>query len=151
MVWLMVLNISETIPVQGYHWSDGTPVSHTNWGHNEPNNHGGRENCVEMVTTENGTSWWNDLNCDAHQDWICMIAKGKKPIIPPEPPSPVPGDCRKGHVFKTVQSHLNTLDIALFKTCLRCKNIKKQILLNKMLCLYFVDLVVCFLTYFFSS
>uniref|UniRef100_A0A673L5J4 C-type lectin domain-containing protein n=1 Tax=Sinocyclocheilus rhinocerous TaxID=307959 RepID=A0A673L5J4_9TELE len=75
-----------------YHWSDGTPVSHTNWGHGEPNNHNGRENCVEMVTTENGTSWWNDLNCDAHQDWICMIAKGKKPIIPPEPPSPVPGN-----------------------------------------------------------
>uniref|UniRef100_A0A8C1F8S6 C-type lectin domain-containing protein n=1 Tax=Cyprinus carpio carpio TaxID=630221 RepID=A0A8C1F8S6_CYPCA len=70
-------------PVEGgYHWSDGTPVSHTNWGHGEPNNHNGRENCVEMVTTENGTSWWNDLNCDAHQDWICMIAKGKKPIIP---------------------------------------------------------------------
>ncbi len=44
-----------------------------------------------MVTTENGTSWWNDLNCDAHQDWICMIAKGKKPIIPPLPPSPEPG------------------------------------------------------------
>uniref|UniRef100_A0A671PK06 C-type lectin domain-containing protein n=1 Tax=Sinocyclocheilus anshuiensis TaxID=1608454 RepID=A0A671PK06_9TELE len=58
-----------------YHWSDGTPVSHTNWGHGEPNNHNGRENCVEMVTTENGTSWWNDLNCDAHQDWICMIRK----------------------------------------------------------------------------
>uniref|UniRef100_A0A672M0L6 C-type lectin domain-containing protein n=1 Tax=Sinocyclocheilus grahami TaxID=75366 RepID=A0A672M0L6_SINGR len=52
-------------PVEGgYHWSDGTPVSHTNWGHGEPNNHNGRENCVEMVTTENGTSWWNDLNCD---------------------------------------------------------------------------------------
>ncbi|XP_067232917.1 C-type mannose receptor 2-like [Chanodichthys erythropterus] len=78
-------------PVEGgYHWSDGTPVSHTNWGHGEPNNHNGRENCVEMVTTDNGTSYWNDLNCDAHQDWICMIAKGKKPIVPPEPPSPAP-------------------------------------------------------------
>uniref|UniRef100_A0A672LRB8 C-type lectin domain-containing protein n=1 Tax=Sinocyclocheilus grahami TaxID=75366 RepID=A0A672LRB8_SINGR len=82
----------DSITEGGYHWSDGTPVSHTNWGHGEPNNHNGRENCVEMVTTENGTSWWNDLNCDAHQDWICMIAKGKKPIIPPEPPSPVPGN-----------------------------------------------------------
>uniref|UniRef100_A0A673Y3S3 C-type lectin domain-containing protein n=1 Tax=Salmo trutta TaxID=8032 RepID=A0A673Y3S3_SALTR len=33
----------------GYHWSDATPVSHTNWGHGEPNNHEGREDCVEMV------------------------------------------------------------------------------------------------------
>uniref|UniRef100_A0A8C7Q4F0 C-type lectin domain-containing protein n=1 Tax=Oncorhynchus mykiss TaxID=8022 RepID=A0A8C7Q4F0_ONCMY len=76
----------------GYHWSDATPVSHTNWGHGEPNNHEGREDCVEMVSNTNGTSsWWNDLNCDAHQDWICMISKGKKPIVPPVPPPPVPG------------------------------------------------------------
>ncbi|KAM8872531.1 uncharacterized protein ACB058_004460 isoform 1-T1 [Synchiropus picturatus] len=75
----------------GYSWSDGTPVSHTNWGHGEPNNHDGREQCVEMVSSTNGTvSWWNDLNCDAHQDWICMIAKGKTPVEPPAPPSPIP-------------------------------------------------------------
>uniref|UniRef100_A0A3B5KQK7 C-type lectin domain-containing protein n=1 Tax=Xiphophorus couchianus TaxID=32473 RepID=A0A3B5KQK7_9TELE len=78
--------------ITGYSWSDGTPLSHTNWGHGEPNNHEGREECVEMVSSNNGTfSWWNDLNCDAHQDWICMISKGKTPIIPPVPPSPVPG------------------------------------------------------------
>lgn len=76
----------------GYSWSDGTPLSHTNWGHGEPNDHDGREECVEMVSTTNGTySWWNDLNCDAHQDWICRITKGKDPILPPVPPSPVPG------------------------------------------------------------
>uniref|UniRef100_A0A665UF68 C-type lectin domain-containing protein n=1 Tax=Echeneis naucrates TaxID=173247 RepID=A0A665UF68_ECHNA len=77
----------------GYSWSDGTPLSHTNWGSGEPNNHDNREECVEMVSSTNGTiSWWNDLNCDAHQDWICMIAKGKNPVIPPVPPSPVPGE-----------------------------------------------------------
>uniref|UniRef100_H3CQ11 C-type lectin domain-containing protein n=1 Tax=Tetraodon nigroviridis TaxID=99883 RepID=H3CQ11_TETNG len=75
----------------GYTWSDGTPLSHTNWAPGEPNNHDGREDCVEMVTSANGSfSFWNDLNCDAHQDWICMIAKGKNPVLPPEPPSPVP-------------------------------------------------------------
>uniref|UniRef100_A0A3B3S381 C-type lectin domain-containing protein n=1 Tax=Paramormyrops kingsleyae TaxID=1676925 RepID=A0A3B3S381_9TELE len=65
------------LEIQGYQWSDGSFVSHTNWGYGEPNNHEGREDCVEMVTTNNGSSWWNDLNCDAHQDWICMIPKGK--------------------------------------------------------------------------
>uniref|UniRef100_A0A3P9CYG2 C-type lectin domain-containing protein n=1 Tax=Maylandia zebra TaxID=106582 RepID=A0A3P9CYG2_9CICH len=72
---------------------DGTPLSHTNWGDGEPNNHEGREDCVEMVSNANGTySLWNDLNCDAHQDWICKITKGKDPILPPRPPSPEPGN-----------------------------------------------------------
>lgn len=83
----------------GYSWSDGTPLSHTNWGPGEPNNHDGREDCVEMVTNGNGShSSWNDLNCDAHQDWICMIAKGKNPVLPPEPPSPVPGTVPTMHL-----------------------------------------------------
>uniref|UniRef100_A0A673KXC8 C-type lectin domain-containing protein n=1 Tax=Sinocyclocheilus rhinocerous TaxID=307959 RepID=A0A673KXC8_9TELE len=55
---------------------------HTNWGHGEPNNHNGRENCVEMVTTENGTSWWNDLNCDQiakqhAENNLCMWGQNK--------------------------------------------------------------------------
>ncbi|GLD55459.1 macrophage mannose receptor 1 [Lates japonicus] len=67
----------------GYSWSDGSPLSHTNWGHGEPNKPTRGEECVEMVSSTNGTSsWWNDLNCDAHQDWICMIAKGKTPSHP---------------------------------------------------------------------
>uniref|UniRef100_A0A673Y4C8 C-type lectin domain-containing protein n=1 Tax=Salmo trutta TaxID=8032 RepID=A0A673Y4C8_SALTR len=40
----------------GYHWSDATPVSHTNWGHGEPNNHEGREDCVEMVNFQTAMS-----------------------------------------------------------------------------------------------
>uniref|UniRef100_A0AAY4ERU6 C-type lectin domain-containing protein n=1 Tax=Denticeps clupeoides TaxID=299321 RepID=A0AAY4ERU6_9TELE len=40
----------------GYEWSDGSPVSHTNWGHGEPNDHGDREDCVELVTTANELS-----------------------------------------------------------------------------------------------
>uniref|UniRef100_A0A3Q3VUM8 C-type lectin domain-containing protein n=1 Tax=Mola mola TaxID=94237 RepID=A0A3Q3VUM8_MOLML len=81
------------VPINaGYFWSDGMPVTHTNWGNGEPNNHEGREDCVEMVSSTSGTSsWWNDLICDAHQDWICMISKAKTPILPPAPPSPVPG------------------------------------------------------------
>ncbi|KPP79615.1 macrophage mannose receptor 1-like, partial [Scleropages formosus] len=74
----------------GYQWSDGTPVSYTNWGPGEPNNHLDQEDCVEMVSTTNGSSYWNDLNCGAVQDWICMITKGKNPSTPASPIPPVP-------------------------------------------------------------
>ncbi|XP_038845355.1 macrophage mannose receptor 1 [Salvelinus namaycush] len=123
----------------GYHWSDATPVSHTNWGHGEPNNHEGREDCVEMVSNTNGTSsWWNDLNCDAHQDWICMISKGKKPIIPPVPPPPVPApDCGTNAVWRKnngICYYYNDTDIVDFQTAMsRCYNEKAQLvsILNK--------------------
>ncbi|XP_072570731.1 uncharacterized protein [Paramormyrops kingsleyae] len=106
----------------GYQWSDGSFVSHTNWGYGEPNNHEGREDCVEMVTTNNGSSWWNDLNCDAHQDWICMIPKGKKPIIPPEPPSAIPApECGTNPGWRKHEGlcyYYNDTDIVDFHTAL---------------------------------
>ncbi|XP_071751059.2 uncharacterized protein LOC139908314 [Centroberyx gerrardi] len=127
-------------PIEGgYSWSDGTPVAHTNWGPGEPNNHEGREECVEMVSNTNGTySWWNDLNCDAHQDWICMIAKGKTPILPPKPPPPVPApDCgvnlgwRKNN---NICYYYNDTDIVDFHTAMmRCYAEKAMLvsILNK--------------------
>ncbi|KAL2099694.1 hypothetical protein ACEWY4_004088 [Coilia grayii] len=113
-------------PVEGgYHWSDGSPVTHTNWGRGEPNNHEGREECVEMVTNSNGTSWWNDQNCNAHQDWICMIAKGKAPIIPPVPPPPVPApECGTNPGWRkngTICYLYNDTDLVDFHTAIhRC-------------------------------
>ncbi|KAM3599721.1 uncharacterized protein V6R79_010309 [Siganus canaliculatus] len=110
----------------GYSWSDGTPLSHTNWGPEEPNNHEGREECVEMVSTTNGSySWWNDLNCDAHQDWICEISKGQTPILPPVPPSPVPApDCGANPGWRKndgVCYYYNDTDIVDFHTAMiRC-------------------------------
>ncbi|XP_030005898.1 macrophage mannose receptor 1 [Sphaeramia orbicularis] len=110
----------------GFSWSDGTPLSHTNWGHGEPNNHEGREDCVEMVSSTNGThSWWNDLNCDAHQDWICMIAKGKNPILPPVPPPPVPApDCGSNPGWRKNSDmcyYYNDTDVVDFHTAMvRC-------------------------------
>ncbi|XP_023194031.1 macrophage mannose receptor 1-like [Xiphophorus maculatus] len=125
--------------VGGYSWSDGTPLSHTNWGHGEPNNHEGREECVEMVSSNNGTfSWWNDLNCDAHQDWICMISKGKTPIIPPVPPSPVPApDCGSNPGWRknnNICYYYNDTDIVDFHTAImRCYAEKAMLvsILNK--------------------
>ncbi|CAL9682123.1 unnamed protein product [Knipowitschia caucasica] len=110
----------------GYSWSDGSPLSHTNWAHGEPNNHEGREECVEMVSSTNGTaSWWNDLNCDAHQDWICMISKGKNPVLPPVPPPPLPApDCGTNPGWRKnndICYYYNDTDVVDFHTAMmRC-------------------------------
>uniref|UniRef100_A0A8B9LSP7 C-type lectin domain-containing protein n=1 Tax=Astyanax mexicanus TaxID=7994 RepID=A0A8B9LSP7_ASTMX len=73
-------------------WSNNHEVTFTYWAPGEPNNHlGFNEDCVEMYQG-NGSSYWNDIFCDAHQDWVCMIAKGKTPTEPPVPPSAIPGN-----------------------------------------------------------
>ncbi|KAG2466118.1 MRC1 protein, partial [Polypterus senegalus] len=101
----------------GYQWSDNSPVSYTNWGPNEPNNYLGRENCVEMGITANGSSYWNDLNCDAMRDWICQIPKGDQPITPPDPPPDVPG-WRK---YKEICYYYNDTDITdVYTAIIRC-------------------------------
>ncbi|KAA8584470.1 hypothetical protein FQN60_008255 [Etheostoma spectabile] len=127
------------VSIHSYSWSDGTPLSHTNWGSGEPNNHEGREECVEMVSSSNGTySWWNDLNCDANQDWICMITKGKNPILPPVPPPVVPAtDCGTNLGWRknnNICYYYNDTDIVDFHTAMmRCHHEKALLvsILNK--------------------
>ncbi|XP_068609207.1 uncharacterized protein [Brachionichthys hirsutus] len=110
----------------GYSWSDGSPLSHTNWGPGEPNDHDGREECVELVTDANGTrSWWNDCHCDVHQDWVCMIAKGQEPVFPPMTPPPVPAhDCGPNPGWRKnagICYYHNDTDVVDFHTALeRC-------------------------------
>ncbi|KAM7392700.1 hypothetical protein PAMA_007697 [Pampus argenteus] len=115
---------ADLVSIHSYSWSDGTPLTHTNWGHGEPNNHDGREECVEMVSSTNGTHYyWNDINCDAHQDWICMITKGVTPILPPQPPSPVPApDCGSNPGWRKndgICYYYNDTDIVDFHTAMR--------------------------------
>uniref|UniRef100_A0AAR2JFM0 C-type lectin domain-containing protein n=1 Tax=Pygocentrus nattereri TaxID=42514 RepID=A0AAR2JFM0_PYGNA len=49
-------------------WSDHHEVTFTYWSPGEPNNHlDFNEDCVEMYY-QNGTSFWNDINCE-----ICAL------------------------------------------------------------------------------
>ncbi|XP_062291189.1 macrophage mannose receptor 1 [Scomber scombrus] len=133
------IGLKENPTEGGYSWSDGTALSHTNWGFGEPNSHEGREECIEMVSSNNGTfSWWNDLNCDAHQDWICMISKGKNPILPPVPPPPIPApDCGSNPGWRknnNICYYYNDTDIVDFPTAMkRCFEEKARLvsILNK--------------------
>nr|QNH72450.1 toxin candidate TRINITY_DN19977_c1_g1_i1.p1 [Ceriantheomorphe brasiliensis] len=57
----------------GFVWKDGTTVDYDNWYTGEPNNAGGRENCVHFF---NG-NYWNDLPCDYTYISICEKDKRK--------------------------------------------------------------------------
>ncbi|MFY7883533.1 MAG: lamin tail domain-containing protein, partial [Dolichospermum sp.] len=52
------VNFSE--PTGGWKWLDGSPLTYTNWGQNEPNNNGGGENYNVMDWNNNGAVW-NDI------------------------------------------------------------------------------------------
>nr|XP_014354215.1 PREDICTED: macrophage mannose receptor 1-like [Latimeria chalumnae] len=49
-------------------WSSGEPVNFTNWGENEPNNKGQREDYVVMQYTGK----WHDYACTSSQFYVCF-------------------------------------------------------------------------------
>ena len=68
-------------------WSpSNTPLSYTNWANGEPNNSGGREDCLEF--RKDGT--WNDERCDRGRKYVCQTACPVPPSPPPSPPSSPP-------------------------------------------------------------
>ena len=50
--------------------SSGNPVEFVHWDENEPSNHGGEENCVEVVTVKDGK--WNDIPCTWKVPFVCQ-------------------------------------------------------------------------------
>ncbi len=64
--WIGLNNMNE---VGSYQWSDGTPMTFTNWRNGEPNNENDIENCVEMVASDGST--WNDMPCNYTRGAIC--------------------------------------------------------------------------------
>nr|XP_046234423.1 C-type lectin domain family 4 member M-like [Scatophagus argus] len=52
-------------------WVDGTPLTTSYWGTNEPNSHkGSDEDCGEIKFFDNENSW-NDKPCETQNIWIC--------------------------------------------------------------------------------
>ena len=56
---------------KGYQYSDNSAVSFTNWDLQEPNDHYGREDCVDLRTSGR----WKDSFCYLNQGWMCSIPK----------------------------------------------------------------------------
>eukprot|EP00794_Sanderia_malayensis_P009501 gene9501-biopygen7842 len=53
-------------------WSNGSPVTFTDWKTGEPNNWESREHCVAIVLYTDGLPW-NDDVCDHIKEFICEI------------------------------------------------------------------------------
>ncbi|XP_031158482.1 ladderlectin-like [Sander lucioperca] len=50
-------------------WSDGTPFHYSNWCRGEPNNLGGRQNCLQINV--GAQKCWDDLQCDSQRPSVC--------------------------------------------------------------------------------
>ncbi|XP_073334454.1 uncharacterized protein [Pagrus major] len=55
-------------------WVDGSPLTTTFWGKNQPNSFDGRnQDCVEFRHQATGNGDWNDESCNREQTWICEM------------------------------------------------------------------------------
>ncbi|XP_035850097.1 ladderlectin-like isoform X5 [Sander lucioperca] len=50
-------------------WSDGTPFHYSNWCRGEPNNHGGRQNCLQI--NHGAHKCWDDYQCNFQKPSVC--------------------------------------------------------------------------------
>ena len=55
-------------------WTNGWPITYTNWLRGNPNDWRHSQDCVDMRTT-NGL--WNDYNCSMPTPYICMVPDRK--------------------------------------------------------------------------
>ncbi|XP_028304431.1 low affinity immunoglobulin epsilon Fc receptor-like [Gouania willdenowi] len=55
-------------------WVDGSPLTLTFWGPNQPNSHNGKQqDCVEIWHQKTGIGEWNDESCTIEQNWLCEM------------------------------------------------------------------------------
>jgi len=64
-------NISSSASEENFVWTDGSPVSYTNWANNEPNDWGPGEDC----TFTGRTGLWNDISCANRARFACQYER----------------------------------------------------------------------------
>uniref|UniRef100_A0A3P9AVX9 C-type lectin domain-containing protein n=1 Tax=Maylandia zebra TaxID=106582 RepID=A0A3P9AVX9_9CICH len=68
---VMWIGLIETAMKGTWKWVDGTPLSKSYWGPDEPNGFEGKnEDCVEINFFDFENSW-NDIPCENQNFWIC--------------------------------------------------------------------------------
>eukprot|EP01084_Bolivina_argentea_P023253 43366_1 len=79
------IGLSDTDQEGTFKWIDGSPFSYSDWDPNEPNNHGGNEDCADI----NLSHHWNDVPCTLSLNFLCNIqnAPTNNPTVPSTSPS----------------------------------------------------------------
>ena len=57
-------------------WVDGSNAVYTNWAEEEPNNEGGREDCVG-IPSYLAPAKWSDMACNISLSPVCELFTGK--------------------------------------------------------------------------
>ena len=75
------IGLSDQVENGKWIWTDGSPLSYTNWGKNQPNNYLGNQDCGQIVKGSldvGGFSFsdcndgeWNDFKCDFSFGYVC--------------------------------------------------------------------------------
>ena len=66
------IGLRDNLKDRNFHWqTDQSALSYTDWGKNQPNNHGGSQYCV-MIDKK---YTWNDRACSAKFEYLCQANK----------------------------------------------------------------------------
>jgi hypothetical protein len=64
--------------------ADGRAAPFASWGPGQPDNAGGTEHCVELITDDPAAPFWNDLPCDLPRGVACEDTVTVTPADPPD-------------------------------------------------------------------
>ncbi|XP_068427308.1 macrophage mannose receptor 1-like [Clinocottus analis] len=73
------IGLSAPDSVNGYVWSDGSPLQFQRWRDGEPNNKNNVESCIEIYYGS-----WRDVHCETYNNWACQIPAGVTPNPTPD-------------------------------------------------------------------
>lgn len=72
------IGLHRKTPGGPFTWVDGTPVNYTDWGANEPNNEGGREDWAQMRWESPEPGMWNDSIDSSQFSGVVEVVKNPK-------------------------------------------------------------------------
>ncbi|XP_023933559.1 macrophage mannose receptor 1-like [Lingula anatina] len=89
---------ANNVDLNGYKWTDGTPVNNINWAKNEPNSKNGDQRCINIYTGKENiqAGTFNDDNCGDKLPFICKRHVSSRTTGTMPQTSLIPGHCPVG-------------------------------------------------------